>query len=70
MLLDVGAALGAGSAASQQIVLTVAAAVGTLAGGALIIRRDALIKQSEHQFGIVHKHVTGAGDGLDGIVTA
>ena len=40
-----------------------------LSGGRIVVRRNVLIKQQEGQFGIVHEHVTGAGDRLNGVVT-
>ena len=43
---------------------------GTLTRGGLIILGDLGTEHHEDQFGIVHEHVAGAGDGLNGVVAA
>ena len=56
-----GVAAGGGDGKSRR---------AALAGGRLVVVGDILIEQQERQLGIVHEHVTGAGDGLNDVVTA
>ena len=63
---------GAGScngSACYKIVAIVVAGVRTLTGGSGVIGGNLCTQQQEAQFGVVNENVTGAGDGLDRVVT-